>query len=130
MINILLGVLLSLAAILALWRVIRRFRRGSACCGEREKTVRRTGPARGRLGGAPYAAEIEIQGMTCENCARKIENALNELDGVRARVNYPERRATLRSSRPGMEAQARAKIREAGYITAKYTEKSADFQNF
>ena len=81
MINILLGVLLSLAAILALWRVIRRFRRGSACCGEREKTVRRTGPARGRLGGAPYAAEIEIQGMTCENCARKIENALNELDG-------------------------------------------------
>ena len=130
MINILLGVLLSLAAILALWRVIRRFRRGSACCGEREKNVRRTGPAWGRLGGAPYAAEIEIQGMTCENCARKIENALNELDGVRARVNYPERRATLRSSRPGMEAQARAKIREAGYITAKYTEKSADFQNF
>ena len=78
----------------------------------------------------PYEAELQIGGMTCENCARKIENALNELDGVRARVNYPERRATLRSSRPGMEAQARAKIREAGYITAKYTEKSADFQNF
>jgi P-type Cu+ transporter len=45
---------------------------------------------------APEAAEVSllIGGMTCGACAARIEQRLNTLDGVTARVNYATERAT------------------------------------
>jgi copper chaperone CopZ len=40
--------------------------------------------------------EIEIDGMTCDNCVRTIEKALHGVDGVReVRVDRHRRRATV-----------------------------------
>jgi copper ion binding protein len=40
--------------------------------------------------------DIEIDGMTCDNCVRTIEKALGKVDGVRAvRVDRHNRRATV-----------------------------------
>jgi P-type Cu+ transporter len=45
---------------------------------------------------APEATEVSlvIGGMTCGACAARIEQRLNALDGVEARVNYASERAT------------------------------------
>jgi copper chaperone CopZ len=40
--------------------------------------------------------EIEIDGMTCDNCVRTIEKALRGVDGVReVQVNRERKRATV-----------------------------------
>src|ERR1700679_4063376 len=45
---------------------------------------------------APAATEVtlEIGGMTCGACAARIEQRLNALPGVEARVNFASERAT------------------------------------
>jgi len=39
--------------------------------------------------------ELPITGMTCASCANRIQRRLNELDGVRASVNYATERASV-----------------------------------
>ncbi|MEE3062898.1 MAG: heavy metal translocating P-type ATPase [Actinomycetota bacterium] len=39
--------------------------------------------------------ELEITGMSCGACARRIESVLNKLEGVRASVNFATRVATI-----------------------------------
>ncbi len=60
---------------------------------------------------------LPIQGMSCASCVKKVENALNGLEGVvRASVNFATERATVQYI-PGavsMEDFRRA-VKEAGY---------------
>jgi len=46
---------------------------------------------------APTASRLELplEGMTCSSCANRIEHRLNELDGVRATVNYATEKAAV-----------------------------------
>lgn len=39
--------------------------------------------------------DIDVSGMTCTACARRVEKALNRLDGVQAWVNYATERARV-----------------------------------
>jgi mercuric reductase len=41
---------------------------------------------------------LRITGMTCDHCARTVENALNALPGVKARVSYPQGIAEIQAS--------------------------------
>ncbi len=44
-----------------------------------------------------YSQTFKISGMTCSNCAKRIENELNELDGVWADVNFESASAEFRA---------------------------------
>lgn len=39
---------------------------------------------------------LEIEGMACQNCAKRVENALNAIDGVWAEVDLKQKRAKVR----------------------------------
>lgn len=61
----------------------------------------------------PYALELQVSGMHCENCARRIEDALQSLDVI-AEAKLPGT-VIVRSKHPvDKEACSRA-VREAGY---------------
>ncbi|MFM7409749.1 MAG: cation transporter, partial [Actinomycetota bacterium] len=36
----------------------------------------------------PNSIELSVSGMTCGACAARIQDHLNEIDGVQAAVNY------------------------------------------
>jgi P-type Cu+ transporter len=57
-----------------------------------------TDPPGSALGASPSAdseVSLAVGGMTCGACAARVERALNNLEGVRARVNYATERATV-----------------------------------
>ena len=63
---------------------------------------------------ATDAVTLEVQGMTCNNCARKVERALRETEGVTAAtVTFDSSRATVEGSASAGELEAA--IRGAGY---------------
>ena len=41
---------------------------------------------------------LRITGMTCDHCARTVEDALNGLPGVKARVSYSQGIAEIQAS--------------------------------
>ncbi|MBO0871977.1 MAG: copper-translocating P-type ATPase [Pseudonocardia sp.] len=77
---------------------------------------------------APHVApvrrvELAIEDMTCASCANRIERALNELDGVRASVNYATEKAIV-TAPPGFDPERLvAKVQAVGY-TARLAQPS------
>ena len=116
MADMLLVVILGVAVVLAFLVARRRARQGSECCGTREEA-----PVRLRVQDRdkthyPYATELAIGGMTCENCAIKVENALNGLPGVWATASIGTHAALVRTKEEPDEASMRAVVRKAGYV--------------
>lgn len=73
-----------------------------------------TGPGRAETG----RVELDLTGLSCGACARRVEKALNRIDGVRASVDFGARVATVEAG-PGIDvADLCAAVRKAGYGAA------------
>lgn len=63
----------------------------------------------------PYQVTLTIDGMTCSNCSRRVENALNSLDGVWAKVDLGERKADVRLKQAPDNDALRHAVQDVGY---------------
>jgi len=70
--------------------------------------LRRSAPA------GPAVVTLDVEGLTCDNCVRKLERALRDADGVTsAMVNLEPGQATVEGSAPAADLEA--VVRAAGY---------------
>lgn len=107
-------VLLLVAGALALAFHFARSRKSkSACCGCPGKVERAPVADRTRSH-YPYELSAEITGLTCENCAREVENALNTLPGVWASVKTSGRARILCKTEPSKE-EIKSRVLRAGF---------------
>ena len=114
--NAVLTAALLLLAAWALRRTLIRSRKGGGCCGEHESAEKKVTVSDRNKAHYPYAVLLQIGGMTCENCARKVENALNLLDGTWTVVSISGGSAKVLSKTPPDEAALREAVRGAGYV--------------
>lgn len=63
----------------------------------------------------PYQRILEVDGMSCGDCVVRIENALNSLDGIYARVDLKVRRANVCMKQDCGDESLKAAVRAAGY---------------
>ncbi|MBB2183817.1 heavy-metal-associated domain-containing protein [Lachnospiraceae bacterium MD1] len=70
---------------------------------------------------------IEINGMSCEHCQARVEKALNELDGVDAKVELKKKRAVVNLTKDVSDQQLKDVVTEAGYEVVSITEKKGLF---
>ena len=113
-------VILATLIISALLFTVRKFRKGGGCCGEHE-TVRRNRTANRRRANYHYCISLDIGGMTCENCAIRLSNALNQSDGIFAKVFYETKKAQVYSESPPDETAIRQAVNDAGYVVMAYS---------
>ena len=89
--NAIILIILLVIIVLALLRTKKHFK-GGGCCGSGSTTVRShkklTDPILGER-------ILVVEGMHCENCRNRVENALNRLDGVVCKVNLQKKTATV-----------------------------------
>ena len=103
----------------ALWFTIRKFRKGGGSCGEHE-TVKANRVKDRNPSHYPYSVSLTLGGMTCENCARRIENELNGLEGVWARVSFSTKKADVRCKSVPDETTLRRSVSDAGYVVMEF----------
>lgn len=116
-------VILLLLAALCVYSVTtyaRKLNRGGGCCGEHEAAVKRVKAADRNPAHYPHAVTLKVDGMTCGNCARRVENALNALEGVWAReISFGEGTArVLTKAQPDAAALKKA-VADAGYTVLR-----------
>ena len=94
---------------------------GKSCCsdGASGKKAKRVVVADTVESHYPYCDELLIGGMSCDGCARNVENALNALDGVWATVTFADHTARVRSKRPVDRDTLEMAVRGAGYYVMK-----------
>jgi copper chaperone CopZ len=114
--NAVLIIFLLLLISLAVVTAARKMRRGGGCCGEHEAVEKKVAAADRNKSHYPWAATLGIGGMTCENCSRKVENALNTLKGTWASVSISSHSARVLCKEEPDEALLREAVRGAGYV--------------
>ncbi len=102
--------------------VIRKIRHGASCCGEKEAPVERVRAADADQSHYPFHYVIKVEGMTCGNCARRVENAFHQTGEALAHVNLGAKQVKL-SYKRSVNRQELAKIIDAaGYTLMEYEE--------
>lgn len=88
----------------------------SGCCGGGDIKIK---PADKNIAHYPYAVTVYIDGMTCEHCRTRVENAFNSTGEYFAKVNLKRRCAQLSSKRQIDEREIRDIVCRAGYTYNK-----------
>ncbi len=118
--NAVIIVLLVLVIGLAVYSTVRRIRYGSSCCGEHDPAEKKIKVADTNIHNYPYTYTLKVDGMHCANCARRVENALNRLEGRWAVADVGKKTVLLRSKCEESESELGSIIASAGYTMLSY----------
>ncbi len=109
------GAVLILIIAAAAYGTFRRIRYGSSCCGERDPAEKKIRVRDKNPKNYPYTYVLSVDGMHCSNCARRIENAFNAMDGRWAIADVGKKEVLLRSKSEETESDLSRVTSEAGY---------------
>ena len=109
--NVIIIVVLLVILVLALLRMKKHIK-GGGCCGSGSNTIRSTKKLT-----EPKIGEkvLTVEGMHCENCQARVENAVNRLDGVVCKVNLKKKTATVSYSTEVSDEALKNAIEKLGY---------------
>ena len=110
--TIVIVVILAVILFFAVKNSIPHFRGEGGCCGGsgKEKLIK---PA--KLERIIATKVIKIEGMRCENCNRRVQNALNQLDGVNAKVYGDRAEAVVKLGRDIEDIELEKAVSGLGY---------------
>ena len=120
--TVIITLILLLIAALAVKSVIHRIRHGSSCCGERDAPEKKIKVLDKDKSNYPYRYVISVDGMHCSNCTRRVENALNSLDGLWAKANLEKKYVSVLSKKEVDEKLLTSQISEAGYTVLSFVQ--------
>ncbi|MCR5025112.1 MAG: cation transporter [Lachnospiraceae bacterium] len=117
--NVMIIAVIVIILILAIKGSIMHFKGEGACCGggsgDKLKKPK-------KLGRVIATKTIRIEGMVCNNCRIRIQNALNSIDGINARVNRHKGTATIRLGKDVEEAKIKKDVTDLGYMVNEMKE--------
>lgn len=109
--NVIIIGLILVAIVFALRSSIGHFKGEGGCCGGSSVPVKKK-----RLWGRIVCRMIvSIEGMHCENCSNRIQNRINEMDGVICKVNLKKKTALIEATHELDEEVIKQKITGLGY---------------
>ncbi len=114
---------IAIAALLAVGILSTRKRISVGCCGGSADPAPRRAKVTDRdLHHYPLEKTVEIDGMHCRNCTIRVENALDSLDGVLAKVSLRPGRAEVHMKREIADPVLRRAVSDAGYTVRSIRE--------
>lgn len=107
---IIIGILV-VCVIFAVINSAKHFKGESGCCGGgSEIKVKKQ-----HIKDVVETKEIIIEGMTCDNCRKRIENRLNSLQQVNAKVNLRKKKAIVKLGEALSDDLLKSAIESMGY---------------
>ncbi len=113
--NVIIIMALVLVIGIAVYSTVHRVRYGSSCCGERDPEEKKVKVADRNKNNYPYTYVLKVDGMHCSNCARRVENALNAVNGRWAIADVSKKEVLLRTKSEENESELGSVIAKAGY---------------
>ena len=110
-----------LLIVFALWQTVQKARgkAKSSCCGTAE-TVSAKKVEDTDVSHYPYRYRLSIDGMMCSNCAKNVENTLNNMNGVWGKVNLGKKEAEVLSKQSVSEESFAHALQDSSYTLTGY----------
>ncbi len=112
--NGILIVILVAAAVAALVPTLRHFRGQGGCCGGGDYKVKRK-----KLKTVLYTHTFAVSGMHCAHCQGRVEEIINDMEGLAGRVDLQHGTLTISYSRDVPTEQIAPRLQRAGYTLGK-----------
>ena len=122
--NVIIVLILVAAVGYGIYSFIHHLRHGGGCCGEHDAPAKKVRAADTNKSHYPHRLVMGVDGMTCQNCQRHVENALNVLPGTWAAADLAARSVTVLTKDEADEDVIRQAIRDAGYLPLRTTSKT------
>lgn len=90
--TVIISLVILVILIIGIRSMIRRATTG--CCGAGDE-IKPIYPEDRDLSHYPYCYRLGVEGMSCQNCVNRIQNAFNKQDGLYARVNRHRKEAVV-----------------------------------
>ena len=110
--TIIIIVILVVILFFAIKNSIPHFKGQGSCCGggDSEKVIKPK-----KLEKVIATKTLRVEGMRCNNCRVRVQNKLNEIDGVNAKVNIEKKIATVQLGRDIPDEELIRAIGSMGY---------------
>ena len=118
MANFIIILVILVAAFFAIRSALSHFKGQGGCCGGGETILEEKVLSGEKIG----EKTLFIDGMKCKNCQNHVQNALNKLDGVCAKVNLKKKCATVQFSREVSDDELKNAVSIAGYSVSAIKE--------
>ncbi len=79
--------------------IYRSIRYGKTCCGSGKAMDKKVRVKDRNKANYPFSYKLKVEGMVCAGCARNVENAINSVDGLWARVDLEHKEVSVLSKR-------------------------------
>ena len=93
---------------------VRHFKGQGGCCGGGSSYR----PKKKRLSEIRYQKIFTVEGMHCEHCKRRVEEVVNNIQGVAGRVDLKRGELTVSYAEDVADEKIRSKIERAGYTVS------------
>lgn len=109
--NIILLVLVVVVVAIGLWSTVRHFRgKGGGCCGGGDYK-----PRKKKLPHVAGQKTFQVEGMHCEHCKVRVEEAVNDIKGAAGKVDLKKGLLTVSYAESLDDEQVKQKVERAGY---------------
>ena len=123
MANVIIVLILVVAVVYGIYNYVHHLNHGGGCCGEHDAPAMKVKPADTNKSHYLHRLVMGVDGMTCQNCQRHVENALNAMTDTLAEADLSAQKVTVWTKADADEDAIRQAIRDAGYLPLRTTEK-------
>lgn len=109
--NLIIILIIAIAAVLALRSALGHFRGQGGCCGGGGYK-----PRRKKLKKVLYTKNFKVEGMHCENCKNRVEEIVGDICGTAGKVDLKKGILTVSYADEVSDELIRERIERAGYI--------------
>lgn len=113
--NLLILVILAALVLVGIIYAVRHFKGQGGCCGGGGAYI-----SKKKLSHVIAQKTVIVEGMTCENCVARVTRAINDVDGLAAKVNLRKKEVCVSMERQFSEAELSALIEKAGYTAVEF----------
>lgn len=112
--DVIIVAILAVLLVVGIYSAIKHFKGQSGCCGGGNTYIYKK-----KLKKVIAKRAFLVEGMSCENCVARVTNAINDIDGLAAKVNLKKKEVVVSMEKEVADEVIAAVIEKAGYEVKK-----------
>lgn len=108
--NLIIIAVIIIALAIGVVSAVKHFKGKGGCCGGGSYK-----PKRKKLKNVLYKKTFKVDGMHCEHCKNRIEEVVNDINGIAGRVDLGKGELTVSYAEEVSDELIKSKIERAGY---------------